>query len=103
VRDGLEAGLDGQAWIGSTPSHYALSPGVRYVVPISDQVRPYAGGFYKRSFYTDLAPLDALGFRAGIVSALSVYSYLSAGIAYEHNFGCDDSLYGKCSQIYPEV
>ena len=103
VRDGLEAGLDGEGWFGSRPRRYSISPGVRYILPISDQVRPYAGGFYKRTFYDDLSPLNALGFRAGISTPLSVYSNLSAGIAYEHALGCDGDIYGKCTQVYPEV
>jgi hypothetical protein len=101
--DGLEAGLDSEAWLGSKPHIYTLSPGLRYVIYQWEQLKPYVGAFYKRSLYDSLSPLDSAGARAGIVTPLSTHTYLSAGIVYEHYYRCNSTLYGDCDLTYPEI
>ena len=101
--DGLEAGIDGEAWLGSRPHLYSVSPEVRYTFYQLEQFKPYIGGFYKRSLYDTFSPLDSAGARAGLVSPISEHAFLSAGIVTEHYFHCRSSVYGTCSQTYPEI
>jgi hypothetical protein len=103
LKDGLEAGLDGQAWLGSKPNIYAVSPEMRYIFLRDQTTRPYFGGFYKRTFYSGLDPLSSAGGRAGIVTSMSDNAFLSAGIVYEHYFDCSTGIYGRCNQTYPEL
>jgi hypothetical protein len=103
LADGLEAGLDGEAWLGSKPHLYSASPEVRYTFFQFDSFKPYVGGFYKRSMYDVLKPLDSAGVRAGVVTTLSEHAYVSAGLVYENYFNCDSAVYSSCSQTYPEI
>ena len=61
VRDGLELGLDGQAWMGGDPDIYQLKPQVTYIVPTQSRLRPYAGVFYSRIFIEGYDDLDTAG------------------------------------------
>ena len=103
LMNGLEAGLDGEAWLGSKPHLYSVSPEVRYTFFDFESYKPYIGGFYKRSLYDTLRPLDSAGGRAGLVMPLGEHAYLSGGIVYEHYFNCNSAAYGTCSQTYPEI
>ena len=52
LRDGLSAGLESEAWLGSQPQIYDVSPQLRYVFLRSSwRYKPYAGVFYRRTFY----------------------------------------------------
>jgi hypothetical protein len=102
--DGLEAGLDGETWIGSQPQIYNVSPQIRYILPEILGFRPYAGGFYRRTFYSrELANLNSAGARAGLVFPLSPRTYITAGAVYEHYFKCDTAIYSTCDNLYPEA
>ena len=105
LRDGLSAGLSSEAWLGSQPQIYDVSPQVRYVFLDSTlRYKPYAGVFYRRTFYDRLlSPLDSVGGRAGLVFPLSARAYLTGGAAYEHYFNCSTSIYASCDSVYPEV
>lgn len=105
LRDGLSAGLSSEAWLGSQPQAYDVSPQVRYVfLGSSWRYKPYAGIFYRRTFYNRLfSPLDSVGGRAGLVFPLSAQAYLTGGAAYEHYFNCSPSVYAGCDSVYPEV
>ncbi len=103
LMDGLEAGLDGEAWLGAKPHLYSVSPEVRYTFFNFESYKPYMGGFYKRSLYDTLRPLDSVGGRVGLAMPLGEHAYLSGGIVYEHYFNCNSSTYGTCSQTYPEI
>jgi hypothetical protein len=103
VWNGLEAGLDGEAWIGSKPHIYEASPRLTYVFYQFDQFKPYLGGFYRRTFFDTLKDLDSAGARAGVISQVGERTYLSAGLVFENYFHCDTATYDKCSQVYPEL
>ena len=103
VMDGLEAGVDGEAWLGSKPHLYSVSPEVRYTLFQMESFKPYVGGFYRRTTYDVLKPLDSAGVRAGVVTPLSENAALSAGVVYESYFHCDTAVYTDCSQTYPEI
>lgn len=103
LAEGLEVGVDGDAWMGDKPHIYTISPGMRYVLTTLPSFKPYVGGFYKRTFYDTLPNRDSAGGRAGVVSPVSDHVYLSAGIVVEKMFHCDTSLYTNCTQVYPEA
>ena len=98
LRNGLDVGLDFEAWLGSDPGIYKLSPGVRYVVYQGRSLKPYFGGFYRRTFIDGTDDFDSLGGRAGVYYAGRGGSYIGAGAVYESYLDCD----GSCSEVYPE-
>ncbi|MFI5362509.1 MAG: hypothetical protein ACHQ49_11110 [Elusimicrobiota bacterium] len=105
MRDGLSAGLSSEAWLGSRPQIDDVSPQTRYVfLGSSWRYKPYAGLFYRRTFY-DLvySPRDSFGGRGGLVFPLSMRSYLTAGLAYEHYLNCSTNVNSSCDATYPEV
>jgi len=104
VWNGLEAGLDGEAWLGARPHMYSISPRVTYTFDAIASFHPYGGIFYKRTFYdSGYADINSVGGRAGITTAISARALLNAGLVYEHLYQCDARLYDNCSQVYPEL
>jgi hypothetical protein len=102
LMDGLEAGVDGEAWFGAKPRIYKVSPSLTYVLRDVAEFKPYLGGFYRHTFYEDLADLDSAGGRAGVAMPLGPHAYLTAGLVYESYFHCDKAVYVRCSETYPE-
>ncbi|MDD5304498.1 MAG: hypothetical protein PHS14_15485 [Elusimicrobia bacterium] len=105
LRDGLSAGLTGEAWLGSRPQIYNVSPYVRYVfLDSSWRRKPYAGVFYRRTSYSSLAsPVDSTGVRGGLVFPLTKRAYLTAGLAFEHDFDSTTNLKSSRDVLYPEI
>lgn len=103
IANGLEAGLDGEAWVGSSPQIYKLTPGIRYVYSGFERFWPYVGGFYRRTFYEGLNDLNSYGGRYGAYMALSGNAYAGIGGVYEILAGCDEKSYGSCTSSYPEI
>ena len=99
--NGLEAGIDGEAWLGSDPHLYTLSPGLRYIFTLG-RFNPYVGGFYKRTFYDNIDDVNSGGGRVGLIIPLNERTFLSGGAVIEHLFDCDERLYSDCTQVYPE-
>ena len=104
-RDGLSAGVNGEAWLGSRPQIYNASPYVRYVfLDSSWRYKPYAGLFYRRTTYASLSsPVDSAGARAGFVVPLSNRAYLTAGLAYERDFQAATNVTSTRDFVYPEL
>jgi len=102
VIDGLELGLEGDAWLGNSPDIYRLSPALRYVLYILDPVKPYAGIFYRRTFIEELNDHNEAGGRAGITIVGGPRTNFSVGIVYETRINCDTTVYESCSEAYPE-
>ena len=103
VANGLGLGLDGEAWVGSSPQVYKLTPGIRYVYSGFERIWPYVGGFYRRTFYEGLDDLNTYGGRYGAYMALSGNAYVGAGGVYEILAGCDEKVYDSCTTSYPEI
>ena len=100
----LEAGVDGEVWMGSSPGIYTLSPRLTYVLPLESRWKPYVGGFYKRTFYSSgFDDLNSAGGRIGVLTPGVARSYLSAGVVFEQYLSCNSAVYGSCSQVYPEL
>jgi len=103
VADGLELGLDAEAWLGADPDIYKLSPQVKYVLPIPSMIRPYVGAFYRHIFIDDYDDLDTVGARGGVYFMVDERWFIGGGVVYESYLDCDDSVYGSCDDIYPEI
>jgi hypothetical protein len=64
--------------------------------------KPYVGAFYTRNFIENADDLDSVGARAGIYRGRGRASY-GFGAVWENYLSCDDTVYGDCSSVYPEV
>jgi hypothetical protein len=105
LRDGLSAGLTGEAWLGSRPQIFDGSPYLRYVFLDSAwRYKPYAGVFYRRTGYTHLSPpIDSAGARAGLVFPLSPRAYLTGGLVLEHDFNTSTFVGSDRDSLDPEI
>ena len=105
IRDGLSAGVNSEAWLGSRPQIYDASPYFRYVFIDSKwRYKPYVGAFYRRTSYASgSSPVDSAGTRAGFVFPLSNRAYLTAGLAYERDFQAATNVTSSRDFIYPEL
>ena len=100
--DGLELGLDGEAWLGADPGIYKLSPQAKYVLPIRSKIRPYLGAFYSHVFIEDYDDLDTVGGRGGVYLLQNKQWFFGVGVVYESYLDCDEALYNSCDDVYPE-
>lgn len=102
--DGLEFGLDYEAWFLAEPVMHRLSPGLRYVLHMVPVIKPYVGGFYRHTFIgSDIEDWNSLGVRGGIYYAPpNGRVYVGGGAVYEHLLNCNDTLF-DCDDVYPEI
>ena len=100
--DGLSAGLLVETWTGSNPGMYKVTPSLQYVFHQA-ALKPYIGGFYRRTEIDGLPSLDSAGGRAGIHFQMSRQAYLGVGAVYETYLDCSESIYRSCDSFYPEV
>ncbi len=101
--NGVELGMDGEAWFGHDPNIYKLTPQIRYVFYRAERLMPYVGAFYRRTMYEGLSDLNSYGGRAGIFSPLGGKGYAGIGMVYEKLVDCNDNIYSSCSSTYPEI
>jgi hypothetical protein len=102
--DGLELGLDYEAWIGGEPVMHRLSPGVRYVLHFVPTIKPYVGAFYRHTFVNNYDDLNYFGARAGLYYAPpGGRVYLGGGAVYERLLNCTSSSFVDCDTVYPEI
>jgi hypothetical protein len=103
--DGLEFGLDYEAWILAEPVMNRLSPGLRYVFHMIPVIKPYIGGFYRHTFIgSDYEDSNSLGVRGGIYYVPPNGGlYVGGGAVYEHLLGCTNSAFIDCDSVYPEI
>lgn len=102
LADGLQIGVDGEGWLGNTPSLYKVAPQVLYVFHRFSSIKPYLGAFFRRTFYEDFPDRESFGGRAGIVSSVSGNLYTTFGIVYEEYINYDELRYGRYAHWYPE-
>jgi hypothetical protein len=102
LMDGLEAGLDFESWLVGDPTIYKLSPQVRYTLWQVPRMKPYVGGFYRRTYVSDFDDLDSMGGRVGAFYSGRGRTMVGAGAVYERYMDCDESVVGSCDEIYPE-
>lgn len=103
VMDGLELGLDGEAWLGGDPDIYKLSPQAKYVLPMQSRLRPYVGAFYNHLFIDNYDDLDTIGGRGGVYFIQDEQWFLGVGAVYESYLDCDEKTYSSCDDVYPEI
>jgi len=103
VANGLEVGLDGEAWLGGDPDIYKLSPQVKYVLPVKSHIRPYIGTFYRRIFIDGLDDLDTIGARGGVYFIPNEKWFVGIGAVYESYLNHDDDIHSSSDDIYPEI
>ncbi len=103
LANGLEAGFDGEAWVGSSPQTYKLTPGLRYVYSGFEKFWPYLGAFYRRTIYDGLGDLNSYGGRYGAYMSLGGNAYAGLGGVYEKLLDCNETIYSSCTSTYPEV
>lgn len=103
VFDGLELGLDGQAWLGGDPDIYKLKPQATYIVPTQARIRPYGGVFYSRIFIDGVDDLDTAGARGGVLFTSDGRWFMGIGAVYESYLDCNEDVYSDCDDVYPEI
>jgi hypothetical protein len=103
VIDGLQLGLDAQAWLGGDRSIRKLSPQARYVLDTGSTLRPYLGVFYRKTYIEDFENLESVGGRAGVYLRSGRSYSLGLGYVFENYLSCDNSAFNSCSDSYPEL
>jgi hypothetical protein len=102
--DGLELGIDYEAWSLGSPALHELAPEFRYVLHFVHTLKPYVGAFYGHAFVSDHADLDFLGVRAGLYYAPeTARAYFGGGFVYEHLLDCGRDDVVQCGGTYPEA
>ena len=103
VIDGLNVGLTVESWSGSDPRLVKVTPSAQYVFHRVPVLKPYVGGFYRRTYVEGRSDLDSFGGRAGAYLEAGRNAYLGVGAVYESYVDCSNSVYRSCSSTYPEV
>lgn len=103
--NGLEVGLDYEAWLGGTPTLQRLSPELRYVFYFVPTVKPYLGTFYRHTFVSDgFVDFDQIGVRGGIYFVPErAHFYGGGGVVYERVLDCRAGVVVDCDSVYPEL
>lgn len=101
--DGLGAGLHLESWTGGDPDMTKLTASLQYVFHPMQAVRPYVGGFFRRTSIDGLADLDSVGARGGAYLGAGRNAYLGVGVVYESYLDCTKSVYRSCDSTYGEV
>lgn len=103
IFDGLELGLDGQAWLGGDPGIYKLIPKATYIFPTGSRLRPYAGAFYSRIFIDGFDDQDTAGARGGVYFTSDEKWFIGVGAVYESYLNCNEDVFSSCDDVYPEI
>ena len=101
--DGLSVGVHYESWSGADPDITKITGSVQYVFHQVQTVKPYLGGFYRRTDVSDLPDLDSVGGRAGVYIGAGRNAYLGLGVVYESYLECNETLYRSCDSTYGEV
>ncbi|HEY7742871.1 MAG TPA: hypothetical protein VIA19_07480 [Burkholderiales bacterium] len=101
--DGLSAGLAYESWSGSDPGMYKITPSLTYVFYQVDRVKPYVGGFYRRTNVDGLPDIDSAGARGGVLLQAGRNVHFGFGVVYESYLDCSTAVYRKCDSTYPEL
>lgn len=101
--DGLNAGLFLESWSGSDPHLYKVTPSVQYVFYQVPVLKPYIGGFYRRTYIEGQPDINSVGGRAGAYVRAGRNAYIGAGAVYESYLDCNTAVYRSCTSTYPEL
>jgi hypothetical protein len=103
VLDGLGVGLSVEKWSGNVPGITKYAPFAQYVFYQGSTVMPYVGGFYRHTVIDGLPDINSVGERAGINIVSGPSAYFSLGFVQEAYLDCQNTVYRKCRETYPEV
>jgi opacity protein-like surface antigen len=103
VLDGLGVGIHYESWSGGDPDITKITGSVQYVFQQMQTVKPYLGGFYRRTDVSGLPDLDSIGGRAGVYIGAGRNAYLGLGLVYESYLDCSETIYRSCDSTYGEV
>ncbi len=103
LQDGLQVGVDVQAWLGGSPTIYKVSPQLSYVFNRKGDLKPYAGAFYRKTFIENLQDLESAGYRAGAYFNKGAGYQMGVGYVYESYLNCQTTVFNDCTDSYPEV
>ena len=101
--NGVGVGVALERWSGSDPTVTKLTGSLQYVFYQLRAVKPYLGGFYRRTYISGESSLDSIGGRAGVYIRAGQNAYVGLGGVYESYQDCTESVYRKCNSTYPEV
>jgi hypothetical protein len=101
--DGLGVGLHYEFWSGGDPDITKITGSLQYVFHQMQTVKPYVGGFYRRTDVDGLSDLDSVGGRAGVYVGAGRNAYLGLGVVYESYLDCNETVYRSCDSTYAEV
>ena len=103
IANGLNLGLDLEAWMFGDPGVFKISPNVNYVLSAPRRrTKPYVGGFWRRTMIENADDLSSIGGRAGAYFKGAGPLMVGGGVVYEDYLDCNDNLYQSCTQVYPE-
>lgn len=103
IANGLNIGLDVEAWMFGDPGVFKISPNVNYVLAgRARRTKPYVGGFWRRTMIEDADDLSSIGGRAGAYFKGAGPVMIGGGAVYENYLDCEEKGYESCSQVYPE-
>jgi len=103
LKDRVELGLDGEAWLGGDPDIYKLSPQAKYVLSTQSRFRPYVGAFYTHAFVHNEDDLDSVGCRGGVYVVQDDRWFVGVGAVYETVLECNEKVHDSCEDIYSEI
>lgn len=101
--DGLGVGLHYEFWSGGDPDITKITGSLQYVFHRMQTVKPYVGGFYRRTDVDGLSDLDSVGARAGVYLRGGRNAHIGLGVVYESYLDCNETLYRSCDSTYAEV
>ena len=102
LMDGLGVGLSLESWSGADPGITKYAPFVQYVF-FQSSLKPYLGGFYRRTDVSGRSSIDSVGGRAGVYFAAGANAFVSLGVVYESYIDCSASVYRSCDATYPDL
>jgi hypothetical protein len=105
VVNGLEVGLDYEAWFLASPVMHRVSPETRYVFHMVPVIKPYVGVFYRHTFITEgYDDMDHVGARGGLFYVPEGGRlFVGGGAVYERLLDCTSGALVDCDAVYPEI
>jgi hypothetical protein len=103
--NGLEVGVDYEAWIFDQPVMHRVSPETKYVFHMVPVIKPYVGVFYRHTFVTQgYDDFDQVGARGGIFFVpRGGRMFVGGGAIYERLLDCEETAILDCDEVYPEI
>ena len=95
VMDGLNVGLQLEAWTGGDPSIVKYTASTNYVFYQSSRILPYVGAFYRYTDVENRDSLDSVGGRAGAYMKIGGNGYAGFGAVYESYLDCNPRISGS--------